>query len=237
MLHNAIEVQNLTHHYGQVQALDQVSFTVEAGEVFGFLGPNGAGKTTTLRILTGQLRPSSGHARVAGCDVISEHDLLKPRIGVVFEHQNLYERLSARENLAFSAGLYGAPRKNIDEVLGLVGLKERAGDPLKTYSNGMKQRLLIGRALLHKPQVLFLDKPHARPESEHQPRSPLPGGRPRPAGCHHLPDHPLHGRSRAAVPPGGYPGPRPYRRSGPARAPKAAYPWVGNPRSKTSSST
>lgn len=159
MLNHAIEVQNLSHRYGQILALDDVSFTVEPGEVFGFLGPNGAGKTTTLRILTGQLRPSSGQARVAGCDVVNEREQLKPRIGVVFEHQNLYERLSARENLAFSAGLYGAPRKNIQEVLALIGLQERAGDPLKTYSNGMKQRLLIGRALLHKPQVLFLDEP------------------------------------------------------------------------------
>ncbi len=102
---------------GRCRPWTNVSFTVEAGEVFGFLGPNGAGKTTTLRILTGQLRPSSGQARVAGCDVVNEREQLKPRIGVVFERQNLYERLSARENLAFSAGLYGAPRKNIDEVL------------------------------------------------------------------------------------------------------------------------
>jgi ABC-2 type transport system ATP-binding protein len=156
---NAIEVQNLTHHYERVCALDAVNFTVAAGEVFGYLGPNGAGKTTTLRILTGQLRPGSGQAQVAGCDVVAERDQLKPRIGVVFEYQNLYERLSARQNLAFNAGLYGVRKKRIDEILSLVGLQERADDPLKTYSNGMKQRLLIGRALLHSPQVLFLDEP------------------------------------------------------------------------------
>jgi ABC-2 type transport system ATP-binding protein len=159
MFTQAIEVQNLSHYYGRVQALEDVSFSVQTGEIFGFLGPNGAGKSTTVRILSGQLRPSSGRAWVAGCDVVEQRDQLKPRIGVVFEHQNLYERLSARANLAFSAGLYGAPRKNIDEVLDLVGLKERADDPLKSYSNGMKQRLLIGRALLHKPLVLFLDEP------------------------------------------------------------------------------
>ncbi len=218
MLHNAIEVQNLTHHYGQVQALDQVSFTVEAGEVFGFLGPNGAGKTTTLRILTGQLRPSSGHARVAGCDVISERDLLKPRIGVVFEHQNLYERLSARENLAFSAGLYGAPRKNIDEVLA-TGRVERTR---RRSLEDLLQRHEAAPVDRARPAAqaagALPGRAHARPGSEHQPRSPLPGGRPRPAGCHHLPDHPLHGRSRPAVPQGGYPGPRPYRRPGRARS-------------------
>jgi ABC-2 type transport system ATP-binding protein len=139
--------------------LNVISFNVLQGEIFGFLGPNGAGKTTTIRILTGQLRPSSGKARVAGCDVVEEREALKPQIGVVFEYQNLYQRLSARDNLNFTAGLYGVPKTRVDEVLALVRLKERANDSLKKYSNGMKQRLLIARALLPWPKVLFLDEP------------------------------------------------------------------------------
>jgi ABC-2 type transport system ATP-binding protein len=155
----AIEVVHLTHEFGKILALDDISFTVDPGEIFGFLGPNGAGKTTTICILTGQLHPTAGQARVAGCDVVQQREQLKPRIGVVFETQNLYERLSARENLLFSVGLFGVPKSWVNEMLALVGLTERANDPLKKYSNGMKQRLLIARALLHRPQVLFLDEP------------------------------------------------------------------------------
>jgi len=139
--------------------VDGISFSVEAGEVFGFLGPNGAGKTTTIRMLTGQLRPTSGSARVAGCDVVRERERLKPQIGVVFEFQNLYERLSARDNMLFAARLFGAPSRRVTEVLAQVGLAERAHEPLSRYSHGMKQRLLIARALLHGPKVLFLDEP------------------------------------------------------------------------------
>jgi ABC-2 type transport system ATP-binding protein len=155
----AIEVQALTRDYDGQRAVDGITFDVEAGEVFGFLGPNGAGKTTTIKVLTGQLRPTSGSARVAGCDVVDERVRLKPKIGVVFEVQNLYERLSARDNLVFAARLYGVPRRRVDEVLAQVGLTERARDRIKEYSNGMKQRLLIARALLHEPEVLFLDEP------------------------------------------------------------------------------
>ncbi|MGW8251585.1 MAG: ABC transporter ATP-binding protein, partial [Anaerolineales bacterium] len=155
----AIEVQHLTKDYKNLRALDDISFSVGRGEIFGFLGPNGAGKTTTIRILTGQLRPTSGKAWVMGCDVVEERGKLKPRIGVVFEYQNLYQRLSARDNLEFAAKLYGVPRRRADVILEQVGLVERAGDSLKKYSNGMKQRLLIGRALLHQPEVLFLDEP------------------------------------------------------------------------------
>ena len=155
----AIEVQNLFRTFGRLRAVDGISFSVEAGELFGFLGPNGAGKTTTIRILTGQLRPTAGQAWVAGCNVVSEREALKPKIGVVFEYQNLYQRLDARDNLVFSAGLYGVPTSRIAEVLKQVGLQERANDRLKNYSNGMKQRLLMARALLHQPKVLFLDEP------------------------------------------------------------------------------
>lgn len=159
MEQKAIQVENISHCYGSTLALDGISFSVEQGEVFGFLGPNGAGKTTTIRILTGQLRPTTGQARVAGCDVVREREALKPQIGVVFEFQNLYERLSARDNLLFTAGLYGVPKSRVDELLALVRLKERAREPVKKLSHGMKQRLLIARALLPAPKVLFLDEP------------------------------------------------------------------------------
>lgn len=155
----AILTQDLVRRYDGLVALAGISFGVEPGEIFGFLGPNGAGKTTTIKILTGQLRPSGGRAWVMGCDVVTERDALKPQIGVVFEYQNLYSRLSARDNLNFAASLYGVPKSRVDEVLEQIGLQERANDGLKHYSNGMKQRLLIGRALVHRPKVLFLDEP------------------------------------------------------------------------------
>ncbi len=156
---NAIQVQELTRDYNGTRAVDHISFTVEAGEIFGFLGPNGAGKTTTIKMLTGQLRPTEGSARVAGCNILRERDQLKPQIGVVFEYQNVYERLSARDNLNFMAGLYGVPKSRVQAVLEQVGLADRARERIKQYSNGMKQRLLIARALLHEPKVLFLDEP------------------------------------------------------------------------------
>jgi ABC-2 type transport system ATP-binding protein len=155
----AIEVYNLTRNYDGLRAVDGISFSVAPGEIFGFLGPNGAGKTTTIRMLTGQLLPTSGTAKVAGYDIVTERQKLKPRIGVVFDSQNLYERLSGRENLVFYARLYRIKKSRVDEVLTQVGLSERAGDKVQKYSNGMKQRLLIARSLLHKPEVLFLDEP------------------------------------------------------------------------------
>ena len=155
----AIRVEELRHDYQNLCALDKISFSVQYGEIFGFLGPNGAGKTTTIRILTGQLRPSSGRAWVLGCDVVTQRQALKPQIGVVFEYQNLYERLSARDNLNFAANLYGVSKTRVDQVLERVGLTDRGDENLKKYSNGMKQRLLIARALLHQPKVLFLDEP------------------------------------------------------------------------------
>ncbi|MCX7682082.1 MAG: ABC transporter ATP-binding protein [Anaerolineae bacterium] len=156
---NAIETEALTRAFGGRHAVDGLTFTVEEGEVFGLLGPNGAGKTTTIRLLTGQLRPTAGQARVVGCDVVSERERLLPQIGVVFEQQNLYDRMSGRGNLLFSAQLYGVDAGRVEEVLEMVGLRERAAERVRTYSNGMKQRLLIARALLHRPRLLFLDEP------------------------------------------------------------------------------
>jgi ABC-2 type transport system ATP-binding protein len=155
----AIEVSNLTRNFNGLSAVDGINFNVESGEIFGFLGPNGAGKTTTIRMLTGQLLPTSGSAKVAGYDIVAQRQQLKPKIGVVFDSQNIYERMSARENLNFFARLYRVKKARVDEVLAQVGLTERARDKVQKYSNGMKQRVLIARALLHAPEVLFLDEP------------------------------------------------------------------------------
>ena len=155
----AIEVENLSRAFNNIRAVDNISFSVDAGEIFGFLGHNGAGKTTTIRMLTGQLRPSSGGGRVAGCDIVTEQQRLKPLIGVVSEHQNLYERMTGRENLDFAASLYGQDRQHVNAVLEQVDLLDRAKDKVQHYSNGMKQRLLIARAILHRPQIVFLDEP------------------------------------------------------------------------------
>ena len=155
----AIEVENLSRSFNSLRAVNSISFTVDAGEIFGFLGHNGAGKTTTIRMLSGQLRPDSGRGVVAGCDIVSEQQRLKPLIGVVSEHQNLYERMSGRENLEFAARLYGQDMKRIDAVLEQVDLVDRAKDKVQNYSNGMKQRLVIARSILHRPQIVFLDEP------------------------------------------------------------------------------
>lgn len=154
-----IEARELRRSFKAKEAVAGISFSTRKGEIFGLLGPNGAGKTTTIRMLTGQIDPSSGSAMVAGCDVVKERARLKQRIGVVFEEQNLYERLSAWHNLEFSCWLYGLPTSRIDEVLELVRLRDRAKDGVHTFSNGMKQRLMIARALLHRPPMLFLDEP------------------------------------------------------------------------------
>jgi ABC-2 type transport system ATP-binding protein len=154
-----IEAQDLRRTFGTKEAVAGISFTTRRSEIFGLLGPNGAGKTTTIRLLTGQIDPSGGSAVVAGCDVVKERTQLKERIGVVFEEQNLYERLSARLNLEFSCWLYGLPESRVDEVLDLVRLHDRAKDPIRTFSNGMRQRLTVARALLHRPPMLFLDEP------------------------------------------------------------------------------
>jgi ABC-2 type transport system ATP-binding protein len=154
-----IEVDRLSKHYGDLRAVDDVSFSVAEGEILGLLGHNGAGKTTTIRMLTGRARPTSGRALIAGHDVVRERERVKPLINLVFEEQNLYERQTGRENLQLFAKLYGAPPARVAELLERVGLTDAASRKVRTYSSGMKQRLLIARALVNDPQVLFLDEP------------------------------------------------------------------------------
>ena len=155
----AIAVRDLHKIYGSVRAVDGISFEVGPGEIFGLLGHNGAGKTTTIRVLTGRARPTRGEARIFGHDVVREWDQVKSQINLVFEDQNLYERFSGRDNLRIFANLYGAPASRIDELLTVVNLTDAAKRKVKTYSTGMKQRLLIARALINEPRVLFLDEP------------------------------------------------------------------------------
>lgn len=155
----AIEVHDLYKFYDEVHAVDGISFTVVPGEVFGLLGHNGAGKTTTIRVLTGRARPTRGEARIFGHDVVGEWDQVKAQINLVFEDQNLYERFSGRDNLRIFASLYDVPTSRIDELLAEVHLTDAAKRKVKSYSTGMKQRLLIARALINKPRVLFLDEP------------------------------------------------------------------------------
>jgi len=154
-----IEVIELTKKYNHTKAIDGISFKIEKGEIFGFLGPNGAGKTTTINILTGLLSPTSGQAFINGYEVVKEKKNIKEIIGVVFEYQNLYPRLSGWTNLDLFRKLYRLKKEKIKEVLEMVQLQDKGKDPVSTYSRGMKQRLLIARALINKPLVLFLDEP------------------------------------------------------------------------------
>ncbi len=154
-----IEVRDLSKWYGDVHAVAGISFAVAPGEIFGLLGHNGAGKTTTIRMLTGRTQASDGSARVAGFEIATERERIKPLINLVFEEQNLYERMSGRDNLRLFADLYDAPRGRVNELLEVVGLASAAKRKVKGYSTGMKQRLLIARALVNKPSVLFLDEP------------------------------------------------------------------------------
>jgi ABC-2 type transport system ATP-binding protein len=156
-----ISASDLTKHYGSVKAVDGITFEVARGEIFSLLGHNGAGKTTTIRMLTCRIKPSSGTAAVAGFNCATQTDRIKPRVNLVSQDQNLYERMSGRDNLAFFASLYGAPASRVAELMRIVGMSDVAGRRVKTYSGGMKQRLLVARALVNRPEVLFLDEPTA----------------------------------------------------------------------------
>ena len=172
---NAIEVQNLHRVFKanvgrirrqtkEVVAVDNISFAVKPGELFGLLGPNGAGKTTTVKILTTLLLPTSGNIRILGFDAVKQADRLRPRIGFIFGgERGLYWRLSGVDNLRYFASLYlmepDVTKKRIPYLLEMVGLAGRGAEKVEGYSRGMKQRLHIARTLLHDPEILFLDEP------------------------------------------------------------------------------
>lgn len=157
-LAHAIKVSNLCKSFGSTKALDNVTLSITRGSSFAVLGPNGAGKTTLIGVLGTLVRPSSGSVKVNGVEISDELEEVKRQIGVVSHNTLLYDELTARENLAFYAGLYGADA-DIDEILGKARLLYRADDLVGTFSRGMKQRLSIARAMLHKPKILLLDEP------------------------------------------------------------------------------
>ncbi|MFC6768110.1 ATP-binding cassette domain-containing protein [Natrinema soli] len=160
---DAIHVDGVTKEFGDVTAVDDLSFAVERGELFGLLGPNGAGKSTLINMLVTLLPPSTGTATVNGHDIRTEKGAVRSSLGIVFQEPALDEELTGAENLAFHSRLYGQDRaeraERVDEVLELVGLSAERDDPVGTYSGGMKRRLEIARGLLHEPAVLFLDEP------------------------------------------------------------------------------
>ncbi len=158
-----IRVNDLVKTFGDLTAVNEVSFEVAPGEVFGFLGPNGAGKSTTISMLCTLLPPTSGTATVNGFDINTQKNSVRASIGLVFQDPSLDDRLTARENLEFHAVVYHVPKsirqERIDEVMNMVMLTDRIDDRVNTFSGGMKRRLEIARGLLHYPRILFLDEP------------------------------------------------------------------------------
>jgi ABC-2 type transport system ATP-binding protein len=158
-----IETVGLTKRFGEVVAVDDLSLSVSGGEIFGFLGPNGAGKTTTIRMLVGLLRPTEGQLRVGGLDLASEPLLARAKMAYLPDTPYLYEKLTGREFVHFVGGLYDVPSERVtqrlDDLLPLFSLDDRADDLIEGYSHGMRQKTLLAAALVHDPQVLFLDEP------------------------------------------------------------------------------
>ena len=161
MAKDAIVAEELTYWYGELVAVDHINFNVSQGEILGFLGPNGAGKTTTVKMLTGQLRPKEGRAVLLGMDITNNTERVQAEMGVCFEDTNLYERMSALENLNLFARLFGIQSFDAYALLNRVGLAGREKDRVEKYSKGMKQRLMVARSLVSRPQILFLDEPTA----------------------------------------------------------------------------
>ena len=162
-MENIIEVKNLTKKYGDFTAVNNISFVVPRGSVFGFLGPNGAGKTTTIKMLTTLLNATSGQIKLNGYEAGTHQNEIRHSFGIVFQDQSLDDELTAYENMDFHGVLYKMPKplrqSRIEELLKLVDLWERKGEIVKNYSGGMKRRLEIARGLMHHPKILFLDEP------------------------------------------------------------------------------
>jgi ABC-2 type transport system ATP-binding protein len=160
---NIVEVKDLVKKYGGQVAVNGISFAIREGDIFGLLGPNGAGKTTTLSMLATLLMPTSGAITLAGCDAVREAEKVKALVGIVPQELALYPTLSAHDNLIFFGEMYGlrgrALKLRVQEVLEIVGLRDRADDAIETYSGGMKRRINLAAGLLHRPKLLFLDEP------------------------------------------------------------------------------
>ena len=158
-----IRVEHLVKTYGEIKAVQDISFDVAQGEIFAFLGPNGAGKTTTIKMLTTLLKPTSGKVEIDGLDPTTHQNEVRKRFGIVFQDPSVDDELTAWENMDLHGALYGVPRRirgeRTEQLLKLFELWERRNDPLKQFSGGMKRRLEIARGLLHTPKIIFLDEP------------------------------------------------------------------------------
>ena len=157
----ALELEGLARHYGEREALAGVSLSLDAGQTLVVFGPNGAGKTTLLRVLATLLRPHAGSVRVLGSRLPEEAWAVRGRIGLLGHEPLLYRELTARENLRFHARLHGVSERRVEELLEAVAMSGRAADPLRALSRGMVQRVAVARAVLHDPELLLLDEPHA----------------------------------------------------------------------------
>jgi ABC-2 type transport system ATP-binding protein len=156
-----LRLDDLTVRYGHFVAVDHLSLELRRGELFGLLGPNGAGKSSTLRVLIGQRAPTAGTATVAGHNIVQDWETIKPLFGYVADRENHFEEFTGRRNLQFFGGLYQVDNPRIQECLEMVELDEAADLPVRTYSTGMRRKLMIARGLLHRPQILYLDEPTA----------------------------------------------------------------------------
>nr|WP_208459533.1 ABC transporter ATP-binding protein [Clostridium botulinum] len=152
-------MKNVTKYFKENRALKNLTFSIEEGEIFGFLGPSGAGKTTTIKLLTSQLIPTSGEIKIFGKNVYSNKREIVKNIGILSDTSGMYERLSVLDNLMLFANINDVRKENILEILDRIGMKETAKKEVKKLSKGMKQRLMIARAVLHKPKLVFLDEP------------------------------------------------------------------------------
>jgi len=159
----AVEISNLCKRFGKFQALDDINLSVPEGEIYGLLGPNGAGKTTTIKTMVGALTPTSGTVKIFGMDPLKNKKKIRRKIGYMPQYPSLYEDLSARDNIRFFGRLHDVPniKEKVEEILEFTELKDRANDPVHTFSSGMKKRVSLACALIHKPKIIFLDEPTA----------------------------------------------------------------------------